>query len=117
MPIPEPIHVFASHKGGTGKTQLCFQCAAQYANDNPNTQVLVLDMTELGDLSKRCLGGTGDSDEFQHEFGGMFDLVEQAEQQDQGGVRAKFRSFFAGEQKMQVAESSVECAKVGVAEW
>ncbi|CAD7928945.1 unnamed protein product [Amoebophrya sp. A25] len=82
MPIPREIHVFASHKGGTGKTQLCFQSACQYAEDNPATKVLIMDMTELGDASKRCLGGSSqDPRIIEQNCGKIFDIVNVATQQ------------------------------------
>lgn len=51
-------HIFASYKGGTGKTTVLFHAAAQYAMDHPGENVLVLDCSITGDISERLLGGT-----------------------------------------------------------
>jgi len=83
MPLTSEIHVFASHKGGTGKTQLCFQAACQYAKEHPAENVLLMDLTELGDLSKRALGGTAqDPRVIEENCGRIFDLIHSAEQQN-----------------------------------
>jgi cellulose biosynthesis protein BcsQ len=50
-------HVFCAHKGGVGKSTLLFHVAAQYAKDHPEEDVLVLDLTATGDISRRFLGG------------------------------------------------------------
>ena len=52
-------HIFASYKGGTGKTTILFHAAAQYAMDHPRENVLVVDCSMTGDISERLLGGTG----------------------------------------------------------
>lgn len=90
MGIEGKIHVFASHKGGTGKTQLCFQAASQYADANPGSKVMLLDMTELGDLTKRCLGGAqGNADVIEKKSGLIFsllDIVKRAIQEEDHGT-------------------------------
>lgn len=73
MPVVHGIHLFASHKGGTGKTLLSFQAATQFAFDHPEINVLVFDLTELGDLSKRMLGH--DEKAIEEQCGAMFDLL------------------------------------------
>lgn len=47
MPVLS-THVFANHKGGVGKSTLCFHLATAYAKSHPNEKVLVLDFTEVG---------------------------------------------------------------------
>lgn len=51
------IYSFYNNKGGVGKTTLCFNAAALYAQQNPNTQVLVLDMCPQANVSQYLLGG------------------------------------------------------------
>lgn len=46
-----------NNKGGVGKTTLTFNVAAQYADINPNTQVLVIDMCPQANISQYLLGG------------------------------------------------------------
>ena len=46
-----------NNKGGVGKTTLCFNIAAKYADENPNTQVLVIDMCPQANISQYLLGG------------------------------------------------------------
>lgn len=46
-----------NNKGGVGKTTLCFNTAAQYADNNPKTQVLVIDMCPQANISQYLLGG------------------------------------------------------------
>ncbi len=50
-------HVFASTKGGTGKTTVLYQAATQYASDHPGEQVLVVDCSYAGDISALLSGG------------------------------------------------------------
>lgn len=79
MPL-RSSHVFASHKGGAGKTMLAFQAACQYAYRNPEERVLVYDMTELGDVSMRLLGGVQRADSAGAEvFGKIYEVLEDAE--------------------------------------
>lgn len=79
-------HVFASHKGGAGKTMLAFQVACQYAHRNPAEKVLVHDMTELGDISMRLLGGVQSADTAGSEvFGRLYDVLETADKSSQKG--------------------------------
>lgn len=53
-------HLFASYKGGTGKTTVLFHAAAQFAMDHPRENVLVVDCSSSGDISERFAGGTAD---------------------------------------------------------
>ncbi|WP_320007498.1 AAA family ATPase [Maridesulfovibrio sp.] len=51
------IYSFYNNKGGVGKTTLCQNAAALYAQNNPNTQVLVLDLCPQANVSQFLLGG------------------------------------------------------------
>ncbi|QLE59939.1 ParA family protein [Nostoc sp. TCL26-01] len=51
------IYAFYNNKGGVGKTTLCFNAATLYAKNNPNTQVLVIDMCPQANISQFLLGG------------------------------------------------------------
>ncbi|ABO49526.1 ATPase domain protein [Desulforamulus reducens MI-1] len=51
------IYAFYNNKGGVGKTTLCFNAASLYAQKNPNTQVLVIDMCPQANISQFLLGG------------------------------------------------------------
>ena len=53
-------HVFAGSKGGTGKTTVLFHAASQYAKDNPDVNVLIVDCSFAGDVSERLLGGAAE---------------------------------------------------------
>ena len=44
-------HAFVGYKGGSGKSTLLFQTASQYAKENPQDNVLVIDSSFSGDLS------------------------------------------------------------------
>lgn len=46
-----------NNKGGTGKTSLTFQSVCRYAELNPNSRVLVVDMCPQANLSELFLGG------------------------------------------------------------
>lgn len=48
---------FWNNKGGTGKTSLAFQAVCQFAQDNPNKRVLVIDVCPQANLSELLLGG------------------------------------------------------------
>ena len=79
MPL-HGAHVFASHIGHTGKTTLCFQMSCYFAKRNPDVSVLVMDLAEEGDLTKRLLGGGDDANQtVDNLFGGVFSLVATAE--------------------------------------
>lgn len=56
MPI-QSSHAFASHIGHTGKTTLCFNMSCHYAKRHPEVKVIVFDLAEEGDATKRFLGG------------------------------------------------------------
>lgn len=51
------IYSFYNNKGGVGKTTLCSNISALYAKNNPETQVLVLDMCPQANVSQFLLGG------------------------------------------------------------
>jgi len=70
MPL-QSAHVFASHIGHTGKTTLCFQLSCCYAKAHPDISVLVMDLAEEGDLSKRLLGGVDSYNEKSAELTGL----------------------------------------------
>ena len=75
MPL-HGAHVFASHIGHTGKTTLCFQMSCYFAKRNPDVSVLVMDLAEEGDLTKRLLGGVDAAQKVDKLFGpGAFSLL------------------------------------------
>jgi len=79
MPL-QSAHVFASHIGHTGKTTLCFQLSCYYAKAHPDTKVLVMDLAEEGDLTKRLLGGVDNYHEKCGELlGSVFKLLGDAD--------------------------------------
>src|SRR5688500_3737618 len=51
------IFSFYNNKGGVGKTTLCTNVAARYADQNPETQVLVVDICPQANTSQFFLGG------------------------------------------------------------
>ncbi|EPD1673504.1 TPA: ParA family protein [Escherichia coli] len=51
------IYAMYNNKGGVGKTTLGFNIAAQYADENPSTQVLVIDLCPQANISQYLLGG------------------------------------------------------------
>lgn len=51
------IYAMYNNKGGVGKTTLGFNIAAQYAEENPSTQVLVIDLCPQANISQYLLGG------------------------------------------------------------
>ncbi|MUG92817.1 AAA family ATPase [Scytonema sp. UIC 10036] len=51
------IYAFYNNKGGVGKTTLCCNAATLYAENNPKTQVLVIDMCPQANISQFLLGG------------------------------------------------------------
>lgn len=50
-------YAFWNNKGGTGKTSLTFQSVCRYAERNPKTRILVVDMCPQANLSELMLGG------------------------------------------------------------
>lgn len=84
MPLVS-AHVFASHIGHTGKTTLCFQMGCYYAAQHPDESVLIADLAEEGDCTKRLLGGvdtaTGKVEEL---FGSVFRLLDAAKSKSSG---------------------------------
>mmetsp|Transcript_75977 Transcript_75977/g.139109 ORF Transcript_75977/g.139109 Transcript_75977/m.139109 type:complete len:358 (+) Transcript_75977:71-1144(+) len=84
MPL-QSAHVFASHIGHTGKTTLCFQMSSYYAKRHPDICVLVMDLAEEGDLTKRFLGGVDAAHEkVDALYGGVFQLIRDAERKTTG---------------------------------
>lgn len=84
MPL-QSAHVFASHIGHTGKTTLAFQMSCFYAKRHPDTNVLVMDLAEEGDLTKRLLGGVDAAGKKVDElFGGVFRLLGDADSKSSG---------------------------------
>lgn len=51
------IYSFYNNKGGVGKTTLSSNVASLYAKNNPETQVLVIDMCPQANISQFLLGG------------------------------------------------------------
>mmetsp|Transcript_912 Transcript_912/g.1867 ORF Transcript_912/g.1867 Transcript_912/m.1867 type:complete len:358 (-) Transcript_912:105-1178(-) len=79
MPL-QSAHVFASHIGHTGKTTLSFQMSCYYATRHPELSVLVMDLAEEGDLSKRFIGGADARERVKDVFGGIFKIISEAGQ-------------------------------------
>jgi len=78
-------HVFASHIGHTGKTTLCFQMSCMYAKAFPEVSVLVMDLAEEGDLTKRLLGGVDGYEKAGADIcGGIFKLLGDADRKTSG---------------------------------
>ena len=50
-------YIFWNNKGGTGKTSLCFQSVASYAEAHSDKHVLVVDLCPQANLSELMLGG------------------------------------------------------------
>jgi cellulose biosynthesis protein BcsQ len=50
-------YAFWNNKGGTGKTSLAFQAICRYAERNPKSKVLAVDMCPQANLSELFLGG------------------------------------------------------------
>lgn len=48
---------FWNNKGGTGKTSLAFQSVAMFAEKNPESRILVVDLCPQANLSELLLGG------------------------------------------------------------
>ncbi|EGT3611574.1 ParA family protein [Morganella morganii] len=51
------IYAMYNNKGGVGKTTLGFNIASQFAEQNPETQVLVIDLCPQANISQYLLGG------------------------------------------------------------
>ncbi|CAJ1364633.1 unnamed protein product [Effrenium voratum] len=84
MPL-QSSHVFASHIGHTGKTTLAYQMSSFYAGKHPELTVLIMDLAEEGDLTKRLLGGVdAASSKVESLFGGVFRLLQSAEKRASG---------------------------------
>eukprot|EP00434_Breviolum_minutum_P028468 symbB.v1.2.025185.t1/scaffold2422.1/size79552/5 len=84
MPL-QSSHVFASHIGHTGKTTLAYQMSSYYASKHPDLMVLIMDLAEEGDLTKRLLGGVdAAAAKVETLFGGVFRLLQAAEKRPSG---------------------------------
>lgn len=84
MPL-QSSHVFASHIGHTGKTTLAYQMSSYYASKHPDVMVLIMDLAEEGDLTKRLLGGVdAAAEKVESLFGGVFRLLQAAETRPSG---------------------------------
>ncbi|MBL4759728.1 MAG: ParA family protein, partial [Mariprofundaceae bacterium] len=51
------IYAVWNNKGGVGKSYLTFQLASEYARQNPNKKVLVVDLCPQANASSMLLGG------------------------------------------------------------
>jgi hypothetical protein len=56
MPI-RICRVFCACKGGCGKTTIMFNVACAHARSHPNHHVMMIDLSETGDISTLALGG------------------------------------------------------------
>mmetsp|Transcript_22338 Transcript_22338/g.64151 ORF Transcript_22338/g.64151 Transcript_22338/m.64151 type:complete len:357 (-) Transcript_22338:137-1207(-) len=83
MPL-QSAHVFASHIGHSGKTTLSFNMSCFYARRHPEVSVLVMDLAEEGDLTKRLLGGVDAYRKVEHVCGSIFRLLGDAESKATG---------------------------------
>ncbi|MDQ6950429.1 MAG: ParA family protein, partial [Mariprofundales bacterium] len=52
-----PIYAIWNNKGGVGKSYLTFQLASEYARQNPQKRVLVVDLCPQANASSMLLGG------------------------------------------------------------
>src|SRR6266508_1034016 len=50
-------YAFWNNKGGVGKSFLCFVAACQYAENNPDSDVYVVDLCPQANVSETLLGG------------------------------------------------------------
>lgn len=53
-----------NNKGGTGKTFLTFMMAGEYAQDNPDKNVVIIDLCPQANVSEIILGGNGKGSAF-----------------------------------------------------
>jgi len=83
MPLQSAI-VFASHIGHTGKTTLSFQISNYYARRHPELSILVMDLAEEGDLTKRLLGGVDAAAKVRDVCGSVFELLSDADRRSTG---------------------------------
>lgn len=56
------VYTIWNNKGGVGKSYLTFQLAAEYARQNPNKRVLVVDLCPQANASSMLLGGMIDGE-------------------------------------------------------
>lgn len=54
------VYTFANHKGGVGKSTIAFFTVKQFSQESDGRNILVLDFSIFGDLTKLCLGLTPD---------------------------------------------------------
>ncbi len=57
-----PIYAIWNNKGGVGKSYLTFQLASEYARQNPQKKVLVVDLCPQANSSSMLLGGMNDGE-------------------------------------------------------
>ena len=57
------IYAVWNNKGGVGKSYLTFQMASEYALQNPNKKVLVVDLCPQANVSSMLLGGIDQGEE------------------------------------------------------
>ncbi|MCH9843964.1 MAG: ParA family protein [Alphaproteobacteria bacterium] len=57
------IYTIWNNKGGVGKSFLTFALSCQYAHDNPDRKVCVIDMCPQANVSEILLGGNGNGSE------------------------------------------------------
>lgn len=113
--MPRAITLFASQKGGTGKTFISVQVACSYADAHPEENVLFMDLTELGDGTKRLFGGQEFMEGKENKLGGLFGMTtnakeaeedEEKRQADAAAGRGRgllSRLFFRGPEKIEFA--------------
>lgn len=56
-PVSIKIYSFYNNKGGVGKTTLCQNAACLFAEQNPEKQILVIDLCPQANVSQFLLGG------------------------------------------------------------
>lgn len=110
MPL-QSTHVFASHIGHTGKTTLCYQVSCHYAKAHPDVSVLVMDLAEEGDLTKRLLGGVDKQRSPDDELlGGIFNLLGDA---DKKSSQSRLTSWL-WDSSVDITKYAIPCAEHNV---
>lgn len=74
MPL-QSAQVFTAPLHHMGKTTLAFQMSCHYAKSHPDISVMVMDLTEDGDLTKRMFGGADASRGKMEALRGLFGLL------------------------------------------
>lgn len=69
------IYAIWNNKGGVGKSYLTFQLATEYARQNPNKKVLVVDLCPQANSSSMLLGGMIDGEKHLNEIHGKQDRI------------------------------------------